>query len=55
VLNRIGDLIDAGMRYPMLIPVSAMASPDAAQYTVETLPWLCARLHTRTATESVPA
>ncbi|MEU4807013.1 LLM class flavin-dependent oxidoreductase [Actinosynnema sp. NPDC023587] len=54
VLDQIGDLIDAGMGYPMLFPLSAMASPEAAQYTAETLPWLRARLHTRTATESVP-
>jgi phthiodiolone/phenolphthiodiolone dimycocerosates ketoreductase len=54
VLNRIGDLIDAGMEHPMLIPVSAAASPEAAQFTVETLPWLCAELHAG-APEKVPA
>jgi len=44
VLNRIGDLIDAGMRHPMLIPMSALASPDAANYTVETVAWLGTQL-----------
>jgi phthiodiolone/phenolphthiodiolone dimycocerosates ketoreductase len=40
VLDRIGELIDAGMRHPMLIPMSALVSPEAAQYTVETVAWL---------------
>jgi phthiodiolone/phenolphthiodiolone dimycocerosates ketoreductase len=54
VLDRIGDLVDAGMEHPMLIPISAAASPEAAQFTVETLPWLCAELHAD-APEKVPA
>ena len=44
VLNRIGDLVEAGMRHPMLIPVSALASPEAAQFTVETVGWLAKQL-----------
>jgi phthiodiolone/phenolphthiodiolone dimycocerosates ketoreductase len=54
VLNRIGDLLDAGMEHPMIIPISAAASPAAAQYTVETLPWLCAELRAN-APGKVPA
>jgi phthiodiolone/phenolphthiodiolone dimycocerosates ketoreductase len=52
VLNRIGDLIDAGMRHPMLIPMSALASPDAANYTIETVAWLGTHLRTETAAVS---
>ncbi|MFJ8693841.1 LLM class flavin-dependent oxidoreductase [Streptomyces roseolilacinus] len=44
VLKRIGELIDAGMRHPMLIPASAMASPEAARFTVEAVGWLADRL-----------
>ncbi|MFJ9952793.1 LLM class flavin-dependent oxidoreductase [Kitasatospora sp. NPDC091207] len=44
VLKRIGELIDAGMRHPMLIPASALASPEAAGYTIESVGWLAARL-----------
>ncbi|HEY0165622.1 MAG TPA: LLM class flavin-dependent oxidoreductase [Jatrophihabitans sp.] len=49
VLNRIGDLVDAGLRHPMLIPMSALASPDAAQYTIESVAWLGAQLHSTAA------
>ena len=44
VLDRIGELADAGMRLPVLIPVSALASPTAAGYTVESLAWLAGEL-----------
>jgi len=55
VLNRIGDLLDAGMRHPMLIPVSALASPQAAQFTVESVPWLSAELRAAAAETMVTA
>jgi phthiodiolone/phenolphthiodiolone dimycocerosates ketoreductase len=55
VLNRIGDLVDAGLTHPMLIPVSALASPEAAQYTIETVAWLGAELGSAALTESVTA
>lgn len=44
VLDRIGELADAGMRLPVLIPVSALASPEAAGYTVESVAWLAGEL-----------
>jgi phthiodiolone/phenolphthiodiolone dimycocerosates ketoreductase len=44
VLDRIGELADAGLRLPVLIPVSALASPEAAGYTIESLAWLAAEL-----------
>jgi phthiodiolone/phenolphthiodiolone dimycocerosates ketoreductase len=44
VLKKIGDLVDAGMRHPMLIPASALASPQAAGYTIESIGWLAGRL-----------
>ena len=48
VLGRIGELVDAGMRLPVLIPVSALASPEAAGYTVESLVWLAGELRSDT-------
>jgi phthiodiolone/phenolphthiodiolone dimycocerosates ketoreductase len=53
VLNRIGDLVDAGLSQPMLIPVSALASPEAAQYTIETIAWLGTELGSAALTGSV--
>ncbi|MEU5212534.1 LLM class flavin-dependent oxidoreductase [Streptomyces sp. NPDC020742] len=53
VLRRIGELVDAGLRHPMLIPVSALASPAAAAYTVETVGWLAGALRPQRATGSV--
>lgn len=50
VLKRIRQLLDAGMRHPMLIPVSASASPQAAQYTVESVVWLARELRSEGAT-----
>ncbi|RDI68238.1 LLM class flavin-dependent oxidoreductase [Nocardia pseudobrasiliensis] len=44
VLERIGALVEAGLEHPMLIPVSAMASPDDAAYTLETVAWLAREL-----------
>ncbi|MGY0499419.1 LLM class flavin-dependent oxidoreductase [Nocardia sp. FBN12] len=44
VLDRIGDLVEAGLEYPMLIPVSAMASPEAAAFTLESVAWLAREL-----------
>lgn len=44
VLDRIGDLVEAGMQHPMLIPASAMASPEAAVYTLESVVWLASEL-----------
>jgi phthiodiolone/phenolphthiodiolone dimycocerosates ketoreductase len=44
VLRRIGELVDSGLRHPMLIPVSAMASPEAAGYALESVGWLASRL-----------
>jgi phthiodiolone/phenolphthiodiolone dimycocerosates ketoreductase len=53
VLRKINELVDAGLEQPMLIPVSAMASPAAAQFTVESVVWLGERLRQeRTSTES---
>ncbi|MFJ6748172.1 MULTISPECIES: LLM class flavin-dependent oxidoreductase [unclassified Streptomyces] len=51
VLKRIDELLDAGMQHPMLIPASAMASPEAAQYTVESIGWLAAQLRAGSAAE----
>lgn len=48
VLRRIRELADAGLRHPMLIPVSALASPEAAGYTIETLAWLGSALRSDT-------
>lgn len=47
VLKRINELLDAGMEHPMLIPASAMASPEAAQFTVESIVWLAGRLRSQ--------
>ncbi|MEU3526878.1 LLM class flavin-dependent oxidoreductase [Streptomyces sp. NPDC038707] len=44
VLDRIGELAEAGMRLPVLIPVSALASPEAAGYTLESVAWLAGEL-----------
>ncbi|AXB44765.1 LLM class flavin-dependent oxidoreductase [Amycolatopsis albispora] len=44
VLDRLGELADAGLRLPVLIPVSALASPQAAEYTVDSLAWLAAEV-----------
>ncbi|EWM12206.1 LLM class flavin-dependent oxidoreductase [Kutzneria sp. 744] len=44
VLDRIGELAEAGLQLPMLIPVSALASPEAAGHTVESLVWLAGEL-----------
>jgi phthiodiolone/phenolphthiodiolone dimycocerosates ketoreductase len=44
VLDRIGELGGAGLQLPMLIPVSALASPEAAGHTVESLVWLAGEL-----------
>jgi phthiodiolone/phenolphthiodiolone dimycocerosates ketoreductase len=55
VLKKIGELVDAGMRHPMLIPASALASPEAAGYTIETVGWLADRLRSRVTAEEVPA
>lgn len=55
VLKRIGELVDAGMRHPMLIPASALASPEAAGYTLESVGWLAARLRTGADTEGTAA
>ncbi|MGM1062181.1 LLM class flavin-dependent oxidoreductase [Saccharothrix sp. Mg75] len=55
VLDRIGDLVDAGMRHPVLIPVSALASPEAARFTVESLAWLSAELRAGAPAGSVTA
>ncbi|MFG1791887.1 LLM class flavin-dependent oxidoreductase [Nocardia sp. NPDC049149] len=44
VLDRIGELVEAGMEHPMLIPASALASPEAAAFTLETVAWLAREL-----------
>lgn len=44
VLDRIGELVDAGLEHPMLIPASAMASPEAAAFTLESVAWLTREL-----------
>lgn len=44
VLGRLGELVDAGMELPMLIPASAVISPDAARFTVETIARLGAEI-----------
>ncbi|TCJ95741.1 LLM class flavin-dependent oxidoreductase [Nocardia alba] len=44
VLDRIGELVEAGLQHPMLIPVSAMASPEAAAFTLESVAWLSREL-----------
>lgn len=44
VLDKIGELADAGLQLPVLIPASALASPEAAGYTVESLVWLAGEL-----------
>lgn len=51
VLKRIGELLAAGMQHPMLIPAGAMASPEAAQYTVESVVWLAGQLRSPDAAE----
>ncbi|SHN28387.1 LLM class flavin-dependent oxidoreductase [Streptomyces yunnanensis] len=51
VLKRIGELLDAGMRHPMLIPASAMASPEAAGFTIESVGWLAERLRSASTSE----
>jgi phthiodiolone/phenolphthiodiolone dimycocerosates ketoreductase len=55
VLKRIGELADAGLRHPMLIPVSALASPAAAQFTLETVAWLGSELGSGAVPEDVTA
>ncbi|MER5428946.1 LLM class flavin-dependent oxidoreductase [Streptomyces sp. NPDC002588] len=55
VLDRIGELADAGMRLPVLIPVSALASPEAAGYAVESVAWLAGRLRSDSFTGQVGA
>ncbi|MFH9349574.1 LLM class flavin-dependent oxidoreductase [Kitasatospora sp. NPDC017646] len=55
VLDRIRELGDAGMQLPVLIPVSALASPEAAGYTVEALAWLAGELGRDRATGRVTA
>ncbi len=55
VLKRIGELIDAGLRHPVLIPASALASPQAARFTVESVGWLSARLRSGSDVEEVAA
>ncbi|MFD0886054.1 LLM class flavin-dependent oxidoreductase, partial [Streptosporangium algeriense] len=44
VLDGIRKLVDAGLRHPMLIPVSALAGPEAAGFTMETAVWLNSQL-----------
>ncbi|MEU1878553.1 LLM class flavin-dependent oxidoreductase [Streptosporangium sp. NPDC020072] len=44
VLDGIRKLVDAGLRHPMLIPVSALADPEAAGFTMETAVWLSSQL-----------
>jgi phthiodiolone/phenolphthiodiolone dimycocerosates ketoreductase len=53
VLKRINELVNAGLRHPMLIPASALASPEAAQFTMESVGWLAARLRSDAAAEGV--
>ncbi|MBB5938718.1 LLM class flavin-dependent oxidoreductase [Streptomyces zagrosensis] len=55
VLKRIEELIDAGMQHPMLIPASALASPEAAHFAVESIGWLAARLRSGASDTEVPA
>ncbi|MFF2808820.1 LLM class flavin-dependent oxidoreductase [Streptomyces sp. NPDC058000] len=55
VLKRIRELLDAGMRHPMLIPASALASPEAAGFTVESVGWLAERLRSESSAEGGPA
>lgn len=55
VLKRIGELLDAGMRHPMLIPASALASPEAAGFTLESVGWFTGRLRPGADSEEVPA
>ncbi|WP_416519356.1 LLM class flavin-dependent oxidoreductase [Streptomyces achromogenes] len=55
VLKRIGELLDAGMRHPMLIPASALASPEAAGYTLESVGWFTGRLRSGADSEEVSA
>ncbi|MFI1812869.1 LLM class flavin-dependent oxidoreductase [Streptomyces sp. NPDC020422] len=55
VLDRIGSLVDAGLRLPVLIPVSALASPEAAGYAVESVAWLAERLRSETLAGEVTA
>lgn len=55
VLDRIGELVDAGMRLPLLIPVSALASPEAAEYTLESVAWLAGELESDLFTGRVTA
>ncbi|MEV4152747.1 LLM class flavin-dependent oxidoreductase [Nocardia salmonicida] len=44
VLDRIGELVEAGLQHPMLIPASAMASSEAAAFTLESVAWLAREL-----------
>jgi phthiodiolone/phenolphthiodiolone dimycocerosates ketoreductase len=53
VLNRIGDLVEAGMRLPMLVPASALASPESADYTMRTVAWLATELGVDVPTSAV--
>ncbi|MFI8521927.1 LLM class flavin-dependent oxidoreductase [Streptomyces sp. NPDC085481] len=55
VRDRIGELAEAGMTLPVLIPASALASPEAAGYTVESIAWLAGELGADSAAGQVTA
>jgi phthiodiolone/phenolphthiodiolone dimycocerosates ketoreductase len=44
VLARLGELVDAGLRHAVLIPVSALASAQDAAFSLEAAGWLANRL-----------
>jgi phthiodiolone/phenolphthiodiolone dimycocerosates ketoreductase len=54
VRDRIGDLVDVGLRHPVMVAASAMVGPADAVYGMAGLVWLSRSLRTRRAA-AVPA